>query len=107
MTYQLTQEIKNQVKAANGKRKARILDECDVNCFFEKLNELANNETVHTIRVYAGQGFVPNSYKYRADISYMEAQRNSDGDFDIIVTTTDAKRSYGNGAVVTINGRAE
>lgn len=71
------------------------------------VTESADNPAVKTIRVYSYQGFVPNAYKYRCQIAYIEAVRQENGEFKFYGGQTDAKRSRGNGALLTINGRAK
>jgi hypothetical protein len=105
--YQLTNKVKIMVKKVNGRRKQRTLSTSDVDMFYAKLNEVWEDKNIHTIRVYSSDGFVANSYSYRADISVIEAQRDLEtGQFEISVFTVDAKRSRGQGALITINGRA-
>lgn len=100
-------DLQEKVSKANSTSKARILRPADVAQFVELVNEKENDATVQTIRVYSSDGFVPNSYKYRADISYLQATRNAEtGKFEVGAGTVDAKRSRGNGALVTINSRA-
>ena len=101
--FSLTDEIQKSIDNANGRRRNRTLDAKDVEIFFSILNEVA--ETAHTVRRYSGDGFVPNSYKYRAEISYIEANK-IDNEWHIAASTCDAKRSYGNGSLTTINGKA-
>lgn len=96
-------DLQEKVQKANGTRKARILRPADVAQFVELVNNATPEQ--HTIRVYSSDGFVPNSYKYRADISYLQATRLESGEFQIGAGTVDAKRSHGNGSLVTINSR--
>ena len=97
-------DLTDKVAKANGTRKTRILRQADVEQFINLVNEATPEQ--HTIRVYSSDGFVPNSYKYRASISYLQATRNAEtGEFYIGAGTTDAKRSNGLGSLVTINGR--
>lgn len=98
-------DLTDKVAKANGTRKTRILRQSDIESFVDLVNEATPEQ--HTIRVYSSDGFVPNSYKYRADISYLQATRNAEtGEFHIGAGTTDAKRSNGSGSHITINGRA-
>lgn len=98
------EELKQKVDNANGSRKTRILHPGDVKNFVELINNATPEQK--TIRVYSSDGFVPKSYKYRCAISYLQATRNPEtGEFQIGASTTDAKRSHGSGALVTINGR--
>lgn len=99
-------DLEKSVSKANGKRRTRVLNQGDVDRFVELVNENANNPQIRTIRVYSSQGFVPNSYKYRADISCLEATRQENGEFKCGALTVNAKRPHGSGALVTINGRS-
>jgi hypothetical protein len=92
-----------KAKKVNGRARTRTIGKAEA----QEIIELVANadESIHTIRVYSRDGFVPNSYKYRCDIRYFEAIRKSDG-FVIRASYGDAKRSHGQGALVTINGRA-
>jgi len=104
--FTLNEEIKTAVSKANGTRRQRVLSQKDVEIFLQVLNDNADNENIHTVRRYSGDGFVPNSYKYQDEISYIEAYRSGAGEWRIYATTTEAKRSRGAGALTTINGRA-
>ena len=57
--------------------------------------------TGKTVRVYSSDGFVPNSYKWRCEIEWIE--RGKDG--HITTGWSGAQRSYGDGPHVTVNGR--
>jgi len=99
-------DLTKTVSNANGTRKTRILSQSDVEQFVSLVNEKETDLTVKTIRVYSSEGFVPNSYKYRSYISYLQAERDAEtGKFNVFARTCDAKRSHGSGALVTINGR--
>jgi hypothetical protein len=100
---QTINDLMEMAKKANGRARARTIGEAEAQAM---LNLVADaDDTVNTIRVYSQNGFVPNSYKYRCDIRYFEANRR-DGELVIGASTTDAKRSRGVGALVTVNGRA-
>lgn len=58
---------------------------------------VTNYPAAKRIRRYSSLGFVPNSYKYRCNIQYVELQGNT-----ITVTYTDAKRSHGKGNLLVI-----
>lgn len=98
-------DLESKVQKANGTRKSRILHPADVEQFVELVNTATPEQNI--IRVYSSDGFVPHSYKYRCDISYLQATRNPEtGEFQIGAGITDAKRSRGSGSLITINGRA-
>lgn len=103
MTYTL-ESLMELAKSANGTARNRTIGEKEAAEMLELLGQHENDESIKTIRVYSHQGFVPNSYKYRCDIRYFEATR-ADGGFKVIASFTGAKRSHGNGALVTVNGR--
>lgn len=103
----MNKQIAEAAKKANGTRRSRILSNSDMAEFEQLVEAHKDDPEIRTIRVYSHEGFVPNSYKYRADISVLEAVRSSEtGQFSIHGFTVDAKRSHGNGALVTINSRA-
>jgi len=83
-------EILQAAKTIEGKRRQRTLTESDAADFLQ----LAAENPGCRVRVYSAQGFVSNSYKYRAPITYVE--READG--IVIVRETDAKRSNGTGS---------
>ena len=97
-------ELMKMAKRANGRNRRRTIGKAEAETILS-LVESADDKA-HTIRVYSGDGFVPNSYKWPVSIAYFEAQRQENGDWRIIATSCDAKRSHGNGALTTINGRA-
>jgi len=53
------------------------------------------------VRVYSSEGFVPNSYKWRCEIEYIEFV-NCYPDGKIIRGWTSAQRSYGQQSLVII-----
>jgi hypothetical protein len=55
------------------------------------------NEAEERVRVYSNAGFVPNAYRYRCDIEYVEALRGTDG-WTFRIGSTSAKRSGGSAA---------
>lgn len=85
---------KNQIleaaKTIEGKRRQRTLTETDAADFLQ----LAAANPGCRVRVYSADGFVPNAYKYRAPITYVECQP----DGTVAVRETDAKRSNGGGS---------
>lgn len=93
-------------KANSGLRQRKI-GNYEVADLEEAVKLHADNQSVKTIRVYSYQGFVPNAYKYRCLIAFIEAVRQENGEFKFYGGQTDAKRSRGNGALLTINGRAK
>lgn len=54
------------------------------------------------VRVYAGAGFVPNSYKYRCEIQFIELRVNNGRVVDIGTGWTGAQRSRGAGSLIVV-----
>lgn len=87
----------------NGRRRRRILDESDAAKLLQFMADAP--EDTRTIRVYSSEGFVANSYRSAAPISYFFARKDGNGEWIVNANVTDAKRSYGRGALVTVNGQ--
>lgn len=96
-------EILKVAQSVNGRRRNRTIDKRDVSLFAQTLRERFDN--AQTVRVYSHDGFVAKSYNYRADIVYLQAVKIENG-WRIEASTTDAKRSFGAGARITVDGRA-
>ena len=99
---QTLDDLMEMAKNKNDRARQRTIGKSEA----QDILELVTNadDATHTIRVYSSDGFVSNSYKYRAEIRYFEATRK-DGKLVIRAGIADAKRSYGTGALITINGR--
>lgn len=54
------------------------------------------------VRVYSRMGFLPNKYKWRATIQYIEARRDADGQWRYFVGKSSAQRSGASGALVVV-----
>lgn len=89
--------------AVNGKRRTRVLGADEALATFEQYQ---GDPKARTIRVYPSDAFVPNNYKWRAVTTYVEFRRSDDGEWTFVAQGCDAHRSHGQGATVTINGRA-
>jgi hypothetical protein len=101
------QEIKELAAKINGRARNRTIGQREIETFAELVDENKDNSEVTTIRVYSAQGFVANAYKWRAEIAALTAARNAEtGQFEIGGGWFDAHRSHGQGALITINGRA-
>lgn len=88
-----------QIEQMQGRRSKRVIGEADI---IDVLNDI-DLEAPRRVREYAAGGFVSNSYKYRADISYIEAERQGNSDeYEIRFGVTGAKRSYGKGLLTVI-----
>ena len=104
MDSKLPNELLEMAAKVNGRARNRIIGKVEAEILMDTVASAP--EKAHTIRVYSRDGFVPNSYKYRAEIRYFEATRTDSGEWKYTASYCDAKRSHGNGALVTINGRA-
>jgi hypothetical protein len=105
-SYQVT-TISDAIKNANGTRRQRTVGDREAADLQNMLTDFGHDPQIHTIRVYSRQGFVANAYKYRADISVLEARRNKEtNQFEFYGFHVDAKRPHGSGSLITINGRA-
>lgn len=82
----------------------RIITQGDLALFLElcEREDLAGK----SIRVYSSDGFVANSYKWRARIHYLHREVSESGEVSYHFGSTDAHRSRGAGALVTVNGKA-
>lgn len=105
MTQYTVNDLMEMAAKVNGRAKQRTIGMVEAETMLQEIRSAGDN--VNTIRVYSRDGFVPNSYKYRVVICYFEAYRNEDGSFNVIASQSDAKRSRGQGALVTVNGRAK
>jgi hypothetical protein len=104
----MTQNINDLMEMAgrvNGRARTRTIGKKEASEMLELVKKLQGDEKVTNIRVYSREGFVPNSYKYRAEIRGFEARRVK-GKLTVCAITVDAKRSLGNGSLVTVNSRA-
>ena len=98
------EQIMTVAKLVNGQRRNRILFLSDVEDLMDAIDQ---HPDAKTIRSYSKHGFVANSYKWRAEIVYCQATKNDNDSYDIVVRNADAKRSFGAGALVTIDGRGK
>lgn len=53
------------------------------------------------VRVYSSAGFVPNSYKWRVEIQYVEGTKTDEG-WTFRTGWTGAQRARGNGSLVVV-----
>lgn len=54
------------------------------------------------VRVYSAAGFVPNSYRYRCEIQYIEISKAVDGRLTVWSGWTGAQRSRGQGSLIVV-----
>lgn len=94
----ITNEIR-KLRALLGKPGLATRRACDVRDILICMRETAN--AASRVRVYSSAGFVPNSYKYRCQIQYVEAQKTHD-QWNYSVGWTGAQRSRGNGSLVVV-----
>ena len=78
---------------------------CDWSRVRIALRTAATNPDAKRVRVYSGAGFVPNSYKWRCQIQYVEVQRTPEG-LRVSTGWTGAQRSRGAGSLVVVQGGA-
>lgn len=90
----------NDIRAAVAAQKTRkrAVDVSDV----DRAAELAKSAKKY-VRVYGSDGFVPNSYKWRAEIQYIQAVRMSESDpWEWSIGWTFAQRPNGKGSLIVI-----
>lgn len=75
----------------------RAIDADEVTTALAKLPEAKSR-----VRVYSSWGFVPNSYKYRSDIQFVEATLDENGDWVWTVSWGRAQRSFGKASTVIV-----
>lgn len=96
----MTNQIISALSASFGKpglstRRAISADEVQ-----EAIAALPNAKK--RVRVYSEQGFVPNSYRSKCLIQYVEAWRDETGEWVWVTGWTGAQRSRGHGTRVVI-----
>lgn len=65
------------------------------------LDAIDAGQVTRRIRAYSPQGFVPNSYRYRCQIQYVEGVA-VEGGWRVTLGWTGAQRSRGQGALIVI-----
>ena len=90
-----TKMIMDMAKKAEGRRRTRKVTEQDT----EKAIEIINTGLYKAFVVHCGD-FVPNSYKYRCDMSVIRGVLTDSG-WKVTVGRSDAKRSGGRGPWAT------
>ncbi len=99
-------ELIEKATKLNGKRKDRVITPADVDLFIETFEERKDDAEAKMIRVYPALAFVPNAYKWRADVTVLYATRDSEGNWITGAMLVDAHRPKGNGPRVTVNNRS-
>lgn len=80
-------------------RIARSVDDVEARTLLAHLSDATDSVTV-----YSQVGFVPNTYKWACPIEVLKAER-TDAGWTVSLYRSDAKRSYGNGSLVVVDGR--
>jgi hypothetical protein len=91
------ESIMEEARRLEGRARKRCLSRGDAKVFVE----LREDNPGKRVRVYSCQGFVPNSYHYRADITFVECGPNG----SIVVGRTAASRSNGRGSLRVVGNR--
>ena len=104
MTKKEIQEMIKRAATLKGLRRNRYLTENEITTMatLDRKKSLIGK----TIRIYSNDGFVANSYKYRADIDYIERYYDDKGIKHFIVSQTRAQRAHGIAPKITVNNRA-
>lgn len=76
---------------------ARACDWDDVRLVLQNLKKAKRR-----IRAYSDDGFVPNSYRWKCSIQYIEATKNPDGSWRIYSGWTGAQRPRGQGNLFVV-----
>lgn len=95
-------EIAAALPALNGRSRNRTLARTDV---VDLLNLIVDHPNCQAARSYSAGSFVPNAYKWRAEIAAASATRREDGAYCVSLGWHDAHRSYGAGHHLTVDGR--
>lgn len=95
LTKQL-RAIRNQV-GAPSKSTARSCDWADV---LVALRE--STAAKRRVRVYSQAGFVPNSYRHRCQIQFVEVTKAADGKLSVATGWTGAQRARGQGSLIVV-----
>jgi len=75
----------------------RSIDADEITTAYQKLADAKRR-----VRVYSTAGFVPNSYRYRCDIQFVEVAKTETGDWAWSVHWGRAQRSNGRAAKVVV-----
>lgn len=89
-------DIRAAVAAQRPRKRALGVSDID------RAAELAQSARIY-VRVYSSSGFVPNAYKWRAEIQYIQAARASESDaWAWSIGWTGAHRPNGRGSLEVI-----
>ena len=95
LTKQL--RIVRQQVGAPSKSTARSCDWDDVRAALRE-----SKEAKRRVRVYSAAGFVPNSYRYRCTIQYIEIVKGPDGRLAVSTGWIGAQRAGGRGSLIVV-----
>ncbi len=95
------QRLTAKVEAANGRRRSRIVGGEEI----RKFVELALENPGKAVTVYSFDGFVPNSYSYRAPITVLVRPEGESGLAKAFARVVDAKRTGGRGSLMVVGGQ--
>ena len=82
---------------APSKATARSCDWDDVRAALREARDAKRR-----VRVYSAAGFVPNSYKYRCQIQFVEITKAADGKLSVATGWTGAQRARGQGNLIVV-----
>ena len=92
------ESIMEEARRLEGRARKRCLSRGDAKVFVE----LREDNPGKRVRVYSCQGFVPNSYSYRADITYVECGPSG----SVNIGRAGASRSNGRGSLRIVDNRS-
>jgi len=95
--------FRDEAAAAPVRATRRALRPSDIDTLIELVSTARKS-----VRVYSSAGFVPNAYRFRCQIQYIEALAPAEpGErWTIRTAWTGAQRSHGAGALRVVDGRA-
>jgi len=93
-------QLVRKLRSELGKPGLSTLRACSVSDIFLCIRKTA--EAKRRVRIYSDDRFVPNSYKYRCLIQYVEAVKSEEGGWTVRTGWTSAQRSSGKGSMVVV-----
>lgn len=98
------EKLLTDAKIKQGRRKNRYVDAIEI----DKMAEMDRKKALFgkTIRIYSSSGFVPKSYNkgFFTPIDFIE-RHYVDGVKKFYIGTTGASRPFGQGSLITIDGK--
>ena len=92
------ESILDAARRLEGRARKRCLSVGDAQAFLD----LRSGNPGKRVRVYSSQGFVANSYGYRADITFVACGPNG----TVVVNRTGAARPHGRGSLQVVDNRS-